>query len=97
MELQRLEPEQEPREPGGVPGQVLGGLGAPGWVVLGRIPCSTSLQAVDQARSVAAPEEYPAGITVNNPGVWILEQDFGRVLGLFRLERSRLFPGSGEI
>lgn len=57
MELQRLEPEQEPREPGGVPGQVLGGLGAPGWVMLGRIPCSTSLQAVDQARSVAAPEE----------------------------------------
>lgn len=54
-------------------------------------------QAVHQALSVPPQGEYPARITVNNPGFWMLEQDFGRVLALLRLERSRLFPGLGGI
>lgn len=71
--------------------------------MLGWISCCTSLQPMvgHTLRSVAPQGEYPARVTVNNlgflhprAGVWIPEQDFGRVLGLLRLERSRLLPGS---
>lgn len=87
MELQRLGAEQE-RGLGGVPGQLRGDFGCSVMPPAFPAPCGLHQRAPQG--------ECPAWITVNNPGFWTLQLQFGSVPGLLGLERSRLFPGFGE-